>query len=222
MDFAHGDRVRELQECTRNFMQRHVLPVNSDYLSIAESGRYPLALVDDLKLKAKAEGLWNLFLPGLRPDEPGTRLCNVEYAPLAEIIGRLPWASEVFNCSAPDTGNMELLHMFATPEQAERWLTPLLHGEIRSCFAMTEPDVASAARRHIRTSIRRVGDEYVVNRRKWLTTGARHPNCKLCIVMGVTDESAGAHNRHSMVLVPMETPGLHIERGDHAPPRARG
>jgi len=157
MDFAYSDTVCELQECTRNFMQCHVLPVNNDYLRIAESGRYPLALIDDLKVKAKSEGLWNLFLPGLRPGEPGTRLSNVEYAPLAEIIGRLPWASEVFNCSAPDTGNMELLHMFATPEQSERWLTPLLHGEIRSCFAMTEPDVASADATNIRTRILRVG-----------------------------------------------------------------
>ena len=222
MDFAYSDTVRELQERTRNFMQRHALPVNNDYLRIAESGRYPLALIDDLKAKAKSEGLWNLFLPGLRPGEPGTRLSNVEYAPLAEIIGRLPWASEVFNCNAPDTGNMELLHMFATPDQAGRWLTPLLHGEIRSCFAMTEPDVASADATNIRTSIRRVGDEYVINGRKWFTTGALHPNCKLCIVMGVTDESADPHNRHSMVLVPMDTPGLCIVRNvaimhHHAP-----
>jgi acyl-CoA dehydrogenase len=222
MDFAYSDTVRELQECTRNFMQRHVLPVNNDYLRIAESGRYPLALIDDLKAKARAEGLWNLFLPGLRPDEPGTRLSNVEYAPLAEIIGRLPWASEVFNCSAPDTGNMELLHMFATPDQAERWLTPLLHGEIRSCFAMTEPDVASADATNIRTSIRRVGDEYVINGRKWFITGALHPNCKLCIVLGVTDEPADPHSRHSMVLVPMDAPGVRIVRNvaimnHHAP-----
>src|ERR1700730_9751264 len=144
MDFAYSDTVRELQECTRHFLQRQVLPVNNDYLRIAESGRYPLALIDDLKAKAKTEGLWNLFLPGLRPDEPGTPLSNVEYAPLAEIIGRIPWASEVFNCSAPDTGNMELLHLFATAAQSECWLGSLLRGEIRSCFAMTEPDVASS------------------------------------------------------------------------------
>jgi acyl-CoA dehydrogenase len=222
MDFAYSDRVRELQERTRHFMQQYVLPVNNDYLRIAESGRFPLALIDDLKAKAKTEELWNLFLPGLRPDEPGRRLSNVEYAPLAEIIGRLPWASEVFNCSAPDTGNMELLHLFATPEQAERWLTPLLHGEIRSCFAMTEPDVASADATNIRTSIRRVGDEYVISGRKWFTTGALHPNCKLCIVMGVTAEATDPHHRHSMVLVPMDSPGLHIVRNvaimhHHAP-----
>jgi acyl-CoA dehydrogenase len=212
MDFGYSETVRELQDSTRNFMHRQVLPANNAYLRIAESGRYPLALIEGLKAKAKAEGLWNLFLPGLRPEEPGRRLSNVEYAPLAEIIGRLPWASEVFNCSAPDTGNMELLHMFATPEQAVRWLSRLLLGEIRSCFAMTEPDVASADATNIRTSIDSVGDDYVINGRKWFTTGALHPNCKLCIVMGVSDESADRHNRHSMVLVPMDSPGLRIVR----------
>ncbi len=212
MDFGYSETVRELQDTTRSFMHRQVLPANNAYLRIAERGRYPLALIEGLKATAKAEGLWNLFLPGLRPEEPGRPLSNVEYAPLAEIIGRLPWASEVFNCSAPDTGNMELLHMFATPEQAVRWLSPLLHGEIRSCFAMTEPDVASADATNIRTSIESVGDDYVINGRKWFTTGALHPNCKLCIVMGVSDESADRHNRHSMVLVPMDSPGLRIVR----------
>jgi acyl-CoA dehydrogenase len=212
MDFAYSERVQTLQDCTRHFMQHHVLPRNREYLRQAERGEYPLALVDELKARAQAEGLWNLFLPALRENEPGTRLSNLEYAPLAEIIGRLPWASEVFNCNAPDTGNMELLHLFATPEQAERWLQPLLRGEIRSCFAMTEPDVASADATNIRTSIRREGDEYVINGRKWFTTGALHPNCRLCIVMGVTDEAGDAHGRHSMVLVPMDTPGLQIVR----------
>ncbi len=212
MDFGYSKLVRELQDSTRNFMHHQVLPANNAYLHISEGGRYPLELIEDLKAKAKAEGLWNLFLPGLRPGEPGMRLSNAEYAPLAEIIGRLPWASEVFNCSAPDTGNMELLHMFATPEQAVRWLDPLLLGEIRSCFAMTEPDVASADATNIRTSIDSVGDDYVINGRKWFTTGALHPNCKLCIVMGVTDESADRHSRHSMVLVPMDSPGLRIVR----------
>jgi acyl-CoA dehydrogenase len=212
MDFGYSETVRELQYGTRNFMHHQVLPANNAYLRIAESGRYPLELIEDLKAKAKAEGLWNMFLPGLRPDEPGRRLSNVEYAPLAEIIGRLPWASEVFNCSAPDTGNMELLHMFATPEQAVHWLDPLLLGEIRSCFAMTEPDVASADATNIRTSVDSVGDDYVINGRKWFTTGALHPNCKLCIVMGVTDGFADRHSRHSMVLVPMDNPGLRIVR----------
>jgi acyl-CoA dehydrogenase len=212
MDFAYSDKVRELQECTRNFMQRHVLPVNGDYLRIAESGQYPLALIDDLKAKAKVEGLWNLFLPGLRPDEPGTRLYNVEYAPLAEIIGRLPWASEVFNCSAPDTGNMELLHMFATPEQAERWLIPLLHGEMRSCFAMTEPDVASADATNIRTTIRRVGDDYVINGRKWWSTGVGDPRCSIAIVMGKTDPSRARHEQQSQILVPLNAPGVKVLR----------
>jgi acyl-CoA dehydrogenase len=189
-----------------------VLPANEDWLRTAESGSYPLALVERLKRQARDEALWNLFLPGLKDDEPGTRLCNLDYAPLAEIMGRVPWSPEVFNCNAPDTGNIELLHLFATAEQRQRWLKPLLEGEIRSCFAMTEPDVASSDPTNIRTSIRRDGDHYVINGRKWFTTGASHPNCRLCILMGVTDESAGAHARHSMVLVPMDTPGLQVVR----------
>jgi acyl-CoA dehydrogenase len=212
MDFAYAESVLQLQQCLSNFMARYVLPANQDYLNQAARGDYPLVLVDGLKDKAKEEGLWNLFLPGLRDDEPGTRLNNLAYAPLAEIMGRLPWASEVFNCNAPDTGNMELLHLFATPEQAQQWLEPLLHGSIRSCFAMTEPDVASSDATNIRTSIRRDGEHYVINGRKWFITGAAHPNCKLCIVMGVTDESGEPHARHSMVLVPMDTPGLSIVR----------
>ncbi len=212
MDFAFPDQTQTLQQCLRDFMSHHVLPLNNEFLRIAETGEYPLALIEGLKEKAKAEALWNLFLPGLRSHEPGTRLSNLEYAPLAEIMGRLPWASEVFNCNAPDTGNMELLHLFATPEQSERWLLPLLNGDIRSCFAMTEPDVASSDASNITTSIRREGEEYVISGRKWFITGAIHPNCNLCIVMGVTDEGGDAHHRHSMVLVPMDTPGLRIVR----------
>jgi acyl-CoA dehydrogenase len=193
-------------------MERHVLPANTEWLHSAEAGRYPLALVERLKARARQEGLWNLFLPGLHDDEPGTRLTNLQYAPLAEIMGRVPWSPEVFNCNAPDTGNMELLHLFATEVQRERWLQPLLAGDIRSCFAMTEPDVASSDATNIRTSIRREGDLFVINGRKWFTTGATHPNCRLCIVMGVTDEAAAAHERHSMVLVPMDTPGLEVVR----------
>jgi acyl-CoA dehydrogenase len=178
--------------------------------------------VSDLKAKARAQGLWNLFLPGLKDDEPGTRLSNMEYAPLAEIMGRVMWASEVFNCSAPDTGNMELLHLFATPEQRERWLKPLLDGQIRSCFAMTEPDVASSDATNIATSIRRDGDHYVINGRKWFTSNARHPNCKLAIVMGVTGGPEGSHERHSMVLVPTDMPGFRVVRNvpimNHASP----
>src|SRR6267378_4391272 len=170
MDFAYSDTVRELQECTRLFMQRHVLPVNNDYLRIAESGRYPLALIDDLKAKARAKGLWNLFLPGLKPDEPGTQMSNLDYAPCAEIMGRIQWSSEVFNCSAPDTGNMELLHLSATPAQKEKWLKPLLDGKIRSSFAMTEPEVGSSDATNIRTLIKRDGGEWVINGRKWFIT----------------------------------------------------
>jgi acyl-CoA dehydrogenase len=213
MEFDYPDKVKDLQKRVRAFMDNHVLPANSEWLRIAEEEhKFPLAIVDDLKAKAKREGLWNLFLPALKPDEPGTRLTNLEYAPLAEIMGRIPWASEVFNCNAPDTGNMELLHLFGTPEQKAKWLKPLLNGEIRSCFAMTEPDVASSDATNISTRITRDGDHYVINGRKWFTTGAIHPNSKICIVMGVTGEGNDPHNRHSMVLVPMDTPGFSVVR----------
>jgi acyl-CoA dehydrogenase len=213
MEFDYSDKVKDLQKRVRAFIDNHVLPANAEWLRIAEEEhKFPLAIVDDLKAKAKREGLWNLFLPALKPDEPGTRLTNLEYAPLAEIMGRIPWSAEVFNCNAPDTGNMELLHLFATPEQKAKWLKPLLNGEIRSCFAMTEPDVASSDATNIATSIKRDGDHYVINGRKWFTTGAIHPNCRLCIVMGVTGEGNDPHNRHSMVLVPMDTPGFSVVR----------
>ncbi|MCM3372905.1 acyl-CoA dehydrogenase family protein, partial [Bacillus velezensis] len=167
-------------------------------------------------------GLWNLFLPHLKDDEPGMGLTNLEYAPLAEIMGRVSWASEVFNCNAPDTGNMELLHMFATPEQREQWLLPLLRGEIRSAFAMTEPDVASSDATNITTRIERIGDEYVINGRKWFITNAAHPNCKIFIVMGKTDPDAESHQQQSMILVPRDTPGVTVVRNitvvnHHAP-----
>jgi acyl-CoA dehydrogenase len=222
MDFDYSDRVRGLQKQVRAFLDDHILPANAEWQRIAESGAHPLAIVDDLKDRARAQGLWNLFLPGLKDDEPGMRLTNMEYAPLAEIMGRVPWASEVFNCSAPDTGNMELLHLFATAEQRERWLKPLLGGTIRSCFAMTEPDVASSDATNIATSIRRDGDHYVINGRKWFTSNAMHPNCRLAIVMGVTGGPEGSHERHSMVLVPTDTPGFRIVRNvpimNHASP----
>lgn len=224
MDFQLPEDVQQMQRTLHQFMDDHVLASNAGYDRIAESGRFPTEIVEPLKKKARDAGLWNLFLPGLREDEPGTRLTNMQYAPLAEIMGRIPWSAEVFNCNAPDTGNMELLHLFATHEQREHWLEPLMDGKIRSCFAMTEPDVASSDATNIATSIRREGDEYVINGRKWFTTGAMHPNCKLTIVMGVTDERADApkHARHSMVLVPMDTPGLRIVRNvpimhHHAP-----
>jgi acyl-CoA dehydrogenase len=222
MDFEFPGRVRQLQRQMRDFMDDHVVPANPEYLRVAEGGEFPLAIVDDLKAKAKAQGLWNLFLPGLREDEPGTRLSNTEYAPLAEITGRIPWSPEVFNCNAPDTGNIELLHLFATPEQRSTWLMPLLRGDIRSCFAMTEPDVASSDATNIATVIRREGDHYAIHGRKWFTTGALHPNCRLCVVMGVTDPDGAAHARHSMVLVPTDAPGFRVVRNvpimhHHAP-----
>jgi len=214
MDFEFSPETQQMQETLRRFMSRLVLPADREWHRLVEAGTYPLAVLEPLKAKAREAGLWNLFLPGLRAEEPGVGLSNLDYAPLAEIMGRIPWSSEVFNCNAPDTGNMELLHLFATPEQNRRWLAPLLAGEIRSAFAMTEPDVASSDATNIRTSIRREGDSYVINGRKWFITNAAHPNCKVAIVLGVSDEGpdANPHARHSMVIVPMETPGLTVVR----------
>jgi acyl-CoA dehydrogenase len=191
-----------------------VLPSNRDWQRYADAGYYPSDVVEPLKVQARAAGLWNLFLPDLRDHEPGLRLSNMEYAPLAEIMGRVPWASEVFNCSAPDTGNIELLHLAATPDQARQWMNPLLEGTIRSCFAMSEPDVASSDATNICTRIQRDGDNYVINGRKWFITGALHPACRLAIVMGVSNDApdAPAHQRHSMILVPMDAPGVEIVR----------
>ena len=214
MDFAHPPRVEQLQSQVQRFLDDSILPAHPMWQRYAGSGIYPLDVVEPLKEQAREMGLWNLFLPGLRAGEPGTRLSNLEYAPLAEIMGRVAWASEVFNCSAPDTGNIELLHRFATPEQAQRWLMPLMHGTIRSCFAMSEPDVASSDPTNIATQIVRDGNEYVLNGRKWFITGAAHPNCRLAVVMGRHDLSgdAPAHARHTLLLVPMDSPGLSIER----------
>ena len=178
MDFEYSERVRELQFGLRDFMDRYVVPHIPQWHREVKAGQRHPQVVQDLKALAKDEGLWNLFLPGLRDDEPGTRLSNLEYAPLAEIMGRVHWASEVFNCNAPDTGNMELLHMFADAEQRQKWLLPLLDGETRSCFAMTEPDVASSDATNIQTLIRRDGDDYVINGRKWFITNAAHPNTR--------------------------------------------
>ena len=200
MDFAYSPRTEEFRARLRDFMDRYVIPNNTRYRREVADGQAHPAVVDELKGLAKSEGLWNLFLPDLKPDEPGTKLTNLEYAPLAEIMGQLVWASEVFNCSAPDTGNMELLHLSATPEQRERWLTPLLNGDIRSCFAMTEPDVASSDATNICTRIETDGDDYVINGRKWFITGARRPRCKIAIVMGLTNPEAEPHKRQSMVL----------------------
>ena len=214
MDFAYTTRMKELQAKLENFMEAHVSPADEEYRRIADSGAYPEALIDGLKEKAEAENLWNLFLPALGPDEPGTALTNLEYAPLAEIMGRLPWASEVFNCNAPDTGNMEILHLFATPEQRERWLMPLLEGRIRSAVSITEPDTASSDPTNLETRIERDGDHYVINGRKWFTTGAKHPKFAFTLVMGISNAEPDAprHARHSFVIVPADTPGFRVVR----------
>jgi acyl-CoA dehydrogenase len=212
MEFTFSEKSLEMQARVRNFMEDHVIPRHKDFMAEQHNGTYTLSFMNDLKALAKSEGLWNMFLPALKDDEPGTQMSNLDYAPIAEIMGRLPWASEVFNCSAPDTGNMEILHMFGTPAQKEKWLKPLLNGEIRSCFGMTEPDVASSDATNVQTLIRREGDEYVINGRKWFSTGAASPNCKLCIVMGKTDPEAERHKQQSMILVPMDTPGITVTR----------
>ena len=211
MDFDYSPRVQALRRQLQDFMDDHVIPRIGEWQQCEAAG-VAAPFMEDLKALAKSEGLWNLFLPGLGADEPGQRLSNLEYAPLAEIMGRVAWASEVFNCSAPDTGNMEVLHLFGSPEQRREWLAPLLEGTIRSCFAMSEPDVASSDASNIQTLIRRDGDDYVVNGRKWFITGAAHPQCKLAIVMGVTDPDGEPHQRQSMLLVPMDSPGLKVVR----------
>ena len=212
MDFDYSARVQECRGRLRDFMDRYVIPNNTRYRREVAGRLNPPPVVEELKAIAKAEGLWNLFLPGLKSDEPGTRLSNLEYAPLAEIMGQLQWASEVFNCSAPDTGNMELLLLFATPPQRERWLNPLLNGEIRSCFAMTEPDSSSSDVTNISTRIEADGDSYVINGRKWFITGAMDSRCKVAIVMGLTNPSAEPHKRQSMILTPLDTPGVKLVR----------
>ena len=212
MEFSHSDKVQRLQKQLNTFFDDHIIPRIGQWHEEVAAGNFPVSFTEDLKALAKSEGLWNLFLPQLGDDEPGTRLSNMEYAPLAEIMGRVPWSSEVFNCSAPDTGNMEVLHMFATPEQREKWLVPLMNGEIRSAFAMTEPDVASSDATNIQTSIMRDGDDYLINGRKWFITNASHPNCQIFIVMGKTDPEADRHHQQSMILVPMDTPGVKVLR----------
>jgi acyl-CoA dehydrogenase len=208
MNFDYSVKTSELQRHLRAFMDEHIYPNERAYLKEINSGDrwQPLELIEDLKAKAKAAGLWNLFLPSV------SGLKNVEYAPLAEIMGRVVWASEVFNCSAPDTGNMEVLHLYGTPEQKERWLTPLLNGEIRSVFSMTEPEVASSDASNIEASIVGDGGDYILNGRKWWSTGGGDRRCKLSIFMGKTDRSAPRHLQQSMVLVPMDTEGVEIVR----------
>lgn len=212
MDFAYSQRVEDLRAKVGAFMENYIVPAIPDWDKEVAGGNPHPAFMEDLKTLAREEGLWNLFLPALRQEEPGQALCNLEYAPLAEIMGRVMWASEIFNCSAPDTGNMEILHLFATPQQRRQWLDPLLAGDIRSCFAMTEPDVASSDATNIQTSIRRDGGDYVINGRKWFISGAAHPHCAFAVVMGVTDADAEIHRRQSMVIVPLDTPGLTVVR----------
>jgi acyl-CoA dehydrogenase len=221
MNFDYTDKVKSLQQRLRAFMDEHIYPNEKRYYQEIENDRWaPTKVIEELKPKARAAGLWNLFLPD---DDQGAGLSNLEYAPLCEIMGRSILAPEVFNCSAPDTGNMEVLARYGTPEQKERWLKPLLAGEIRSCFAMTEPAVASSDATNIQASIRREGNEYVLNGRKWWSSGAGDPRCKIAIFMGKTDPTAKKHQQQSMVLVPMDAPGVKIERMltvfgyDHAP-----
>ena len=213
MDFAYTEKVKGLRKQLNDFMQRFIYPNEQTFQDqIAASGNphHHAEIVDELKVKARAEGLWNLFLPD---EEYGAGLTNLEYAPLAEIMGRVAWASEVFNCAAPDTGNMEILAQFGTEEQKKTWLEPLLNGEIRSAFAMTEPDVASSDATNIQFSIRREGDEYVLNGRKWWISGAARERCKIFIVMGKTDpHNTDRYRQQSMVLVQRNTPGLTIKR----------
>jgi acyl-CoA dehydrogenase len=208
MNFDYSTKTRELQKRLRDFMRENIYPNENAYAAEINSGDrwQPLRLVEDLKEKARAADLWNLFLPEI------SGLTNLEYAPLAEEMGRVYWSAEVFNCSAPDTGNMEVLERYGSAEQKEAWLKPLLNGEIRSCFAMTEPDVASSDATNIRSSIRRDGDEYVLSGRKWWSTGAGDARCKLAIFMGKTDETAPKHLQQSMILVPMDAPGVKVER----------
>ena len=213
MDFSYTEKVNALRGRISDFMDRSIYPHEQTFRDqIAASGNphHDPEILDELKAQARAEGLWNLFLPD---DEFGAGLTNLEYAPLAELMGRVGWASEVFNCAAPDTGNMEILAQFGTPEQQQQWLRPLLDGEIRSAFAMTEPDVASSDATNIQFSIRREGDEYVLNGRKWWISGAARERCKIFIVMGKTDpENPDRHRQQSMVLVPRNTPGFTIVR----------
>jgi acyl-CoA dehydrogenase len=211
MNFDYSDKVKYLQKKLSAFMDEHIYPNEATFYEQQNTGERwkVIPIIEELKPKARAEGLWNLFLP---ESELGAGLTNLEYAPLCEIMGRVPWSAEVFNCSAPDTGNMEVLVRYGTPAQQMQWLTPLLNGEIRSCFAMTEPEVASSDATNIASSIKREGDEYVINGRKWWTSGAGDPRCKIAIFMGKTDPSAPTHKQQSMILVPMDAKGVTVKR----------
>jgi acyl-CoA dehydrogenase len=212
MDLRQSEQAAELRERLSDFMEEHVYPAEPVYASQRREGD-PHALppvVEELKREARSRGLWNLFM---RDERFGPGLSNLDYAPLAELTGRSPHiAPEAINCSAPDTGNMELLAESGTAEQQERWLAPLLEGEIRSCFGMTEPDVASSDPTNLATTIRREGEEYVVDGRKWWSTGSADPRCRVAIVMGVSNPDAAPHARHSMILVPFDTAGVEMVR----------
>jgi len=224
MDFAFNERTEQMREELRDFVTKRVMPaeraLDAQLAEAENSFAFEPPIKEELKKEARSRGLWNLFLPD---PHDGAGLTNLEYAPLAEITGWSPdLAPEAVNCAAPDTGNMELLHLFATAEQRDRWLVPLLEGEIRSCFSMTEPAVASSDASTIETRIERHGDHYVVNGRKWWSSAAMRPNCKLLVVLGVSDPDGDAHRRHSMILIPKATPGVQLVRStsvfgyDHA------
>ncbi|HYD94100.1 MAG TPA: acyl-CoA dehydrogenase family protein [Noviherbaspirillum sp.] len=215
MDFQYSDKVKDLQKRLNAFMDEHIYPNEAKFFGEIEKNRaagnawVPTTIVEELKEKARAAGLWNLFLP---QSHRGAGLTNLEYAPLCEIMGRALWSAEVFNCNAPDTGNMETLERYASEELKQQWLEPLLEGKIRSCFAMTEPAVASSDATNIEASIVRDGDHYVINGRKWWSSGANDPRCKVFIFMGKTDPSAEKHKQQSMIVVPRDTPGVTIVR----------
>ncbi|QAZ41134.1 acyl-CoA dehydrogenase [Methylibium sp. Pch-M] len=224
MDFDYSPRTQDLQARLTAFMDRHIYPAEAAYWAEIEANTRagkrwtPLQVIEQLKPKARDEGLWNLFLPdsadgaNRTSGDYGAGLSNQEYAPLAEIMGRVPWASEVFNCSAPDTGNMETLVRYGSAEHKKRWLEPLLRGEIRSAFVMTEPDVASSDATNIESRIERQGDDYVINGRKWWISGAGDPRCAIYIFMGKTDPDAPRHSQQSMILIPSDAPGIKVLR----------
>ncbi|WEK59403.1 MAG: acyl-CoA dehydrogenase family protein [Candidatus Brevundimonas phytovorans] len=209
MDFAPSERGLMWRERLSTFIEAHVVPAEAEYRAqVHGNPKVQAPVMEALKAKAREAGLWNMFLPG----EHGAGLTNLEYAPLAELMGRRLWSAEVFNCNAPDTGNMEVLHMYGDAAQQERWLKPLMAGEIRSAFLMTEPEVASSDATNIQTRIVRDGDHYVINGRKWWSTNMAHPNVAMTIVMGKTDPNAAPHQQQSQIIVPVDTPGFRVER----------